>query len=168
MSYKMSPKKLSLLTYCCLTLTLLCVGVLQACKSSENIVRDFTQPELDAANTAANESYLSHIEKEIFYYLNLARMNPKVFARVHLKDYEGAPGYNKGYAFDERKISLLRQLESMQPLPSIKPNQKLFDMAECFAVEQGKKGIIGHDRSGTGCSIGYHAECCRASKNSIG
>ena len=156
----MSPKKLSLLTYCCLTLILLCVGVLQACKSSENIVRDFTQPELDAANTAANESYLSHIEKEIFYYLNLARMSPKVFARVHLKDYEGAPGYNKGYAFDERKISLLRQLESMQPLPSIKPNQKLFDMAECFAVEQGKKGIIGHDRSGTGCSIGYHAECC--------
>lgn len=157
----MSQRKISLLTtYGCLTLVLLCGGVLQACKSNESIVRDFSPAEIAAANTAANESYLSPIEKEVFYYLNLARMNPKVFARTYIKDYLGAPGYTKGYAFDERKISLMRRLTTMQPLPIIKPSRKLFDLAECFAIAQGKKGEIGHDRSATNCNVGYHAECC--------
>ena len=157
----MSQRKISLLTtYGCLTLVLLCSGVLQACKSNESIVRDFSPAEVAAANTAANESYLSPIEKEVFYYLNLVRMNPKVFARTYVKDYLGAPGYTKGYAFDERKISLMRRLTTMQPLPIIKPSRKLFDLAECFAIAQGKKGEIGHDRSATNCNVGYHAECC--------
>lgn len=134
--------------------------VLFGCKSSKNVERNLTSNELAEANTADKGSYLSAIEKEVFYYLNLARMHPKEFASRYLKDYSGAPGYMKGYAFDERKLSLLRQLESMSPLPLIKPDSKLFELAECFATKQGKMGGVGHDRGATGCASGYHAECC--------
>ena len=155
----MSQKRIWL-TVVSLALLVLNASVLRACTSRKIVEHVFTQAELEAANTAVNEKYLSTIEKEVFYYLNLARSNPKVFASVYVKDYEGAPGYTKGYAFDERKESLLRELESMSPLSIIKPDRKLFDLAECFAIKQGKKGKIGHSRKDTGCASGYHAECC--------
>ncbi len=153
------------------------LAALLSCTTGENIetpeavgegLEAFSAAERKQANTAASEPYLSSFEKEVFLYLNLVRLNPSLFAKTFVQGYEGAPGYAKGYAFDERKASLLEQLKHMQPLEVIKPNKELFDLAECFATAHGKKGLVGHDRTGTGCEKGYHAECCGYGKYDSG
>ena len=44
----------------------------------------FTKSNQDDANTALNEDYLNEEEKKIFYYLNLLRLNPKLFIESFL------------------------------------------------------------------------------------
>ena len=62
--------------------------------SNNEAFRQWDNPRYRMANTAAGESYLKKEEKMIYYYLNLARMNPELFrktfvrARLHVK-YHG-------------------------------------------------------------------------------
>ena len=44
----------------------------------------FSNKEKNIANTVSNTSYLTTKEKEIFFYLNLVRINPKLFAQTFL------------------------------------------------------------------------------------
>jgi hypothetical protein len=111
----------------------------------------------EAANTAVNELGLSVKEREVFYYLNLARINPRLFAETYAADYWS---YVKGYAWNERKQSLIGELKSMAPLSPVMPDRAMQELASCFAYESGQRGISGHDRSETGCNDGYNAECC--------
>ena len=133
-------------------------------KQQESFDKQFenqwSQQERERANTAKNESYLSNVEKEVYYYLNLARINPPLFGKTYASAYDGTKGYMKGYAFDERKDSLLREMANMNSLPVLEPDELLFESAECFATEGGKLGIVGHDRSATGCPSMHSAECC--------
>ncbi|MBQ8096199.1 MAG: hypothetical protein IJ243_03835 [Prevotella sp.] len=108
--------------------------------------------ELSKANTAASATYLSKVEKEVFFYLNLARMNPSLFAETYARSYSGILGWNNGYAFDERKQSLIAELQKMSPLPVLSPNEVLFGSADCYATNGGNMGVTGHDRTDTGCS----------------
>jgi hypothetical protein len=112
------------------------------------------------AKTAANESYLTQEEKEVFYYLNLVRMNPSLFAATYADGYDGDARVTKGYAWEERKSSLIVELLEMDPLSLIHPDAGLYETARCFAYEGGLLGIMGHDREQTGCSNDYDAECC--------
>ena len=88
------------------------------------------------------------------------RINPPLFGRTYAKEFNGVIGWDKGYAFDERKKTLLQELEQLDSLPLIRPNEILFESAECFATEGGKQGLVGHDRSTTGCEQLWDAECC--------
>jgi hypothetical protein len=118
------------------------------------------RPEYRAAKSADSENYLTREEKDVFYYLNLSRINPPLFARTYAAGYDGDKGWLKGYAWDERKASLIAELSEMEPLAIIEPDRELYEMALCFAYEGGRLGLGGHDRSQTGCSGGYNAECC--------
>jgi hypothetical protein len=115
----------------------------------------------NAANTAAGETYLSDEERDVFYYLNLARINPPLFAETYAAGYEGDSGWTKGYAWDERKQSLIEELKAMEPRSVIVPDTAMRELASCFAYEGGRRGIVGHNRNGTGCTAGYSAECCQ-------
>jgi hypothetical protein len=121
---------------------------------------EWDKPEYSIARTASGESYLSEEEQEMFYYLNLVRINPSLFARTYAADYNGDEGWLHGYAWDERKQSLLDELSEMEPLPLLYPDLGLYETAECFARESGQIGAAGHDRSGTSCTNDWHAECC--------
>ena len=122
---------------------------------ARNNGKNFTQKECEAANVAVNELTLSDLEKEVYYYLNLARIAPMTFAELYVKDYKG-----EGYAFDERKESLYQQLLKMKPVGRVKPDQKLIETAVCFATQAGKRGIVGHSRRGTSCKSSFNGECC--------
>ena len=113
-----------------------------------------------SANTAANERYLSVVEKDVFYYLNLARINPPLFAETYASGYMGDNGWVNGYAWDARKRSLMEELKAMKPLPLVVPDTGMYGLASCFAGSSGRRGMTGHDRTGTGCAGGYNAECC--------
>lgn len=104
------------------------------------------------ANTAENEDYLTQLEKDVFYYLNLVRMNPPLFADTYLLKHAGQPN-------DEYEISLYDELKSMEPLPCLKPNKLCWESAKCHAISAGEKGYVGHDRDG--CNSYFWGECCQ-------
>jgi hypothetical protein len=69
--------------------------------------------------------------------------------------------YNKEYeegVKDHYHQSLFKKLEEMDPMDIMTPNRELFRLAECWAVEAGKRDLKGHDR--INCPYGYHSECC--------
>ena len=121
----------------------------------------WNKPEYQQAHTAKNAIYLTKEEKEIYYYLNIVRLNPPLFAQTYASGYEGDNGWGRGYAWEERKRTLIETLSDMEPLGLIVPDEELFETAHCFAYEGGKLGITGHDRSQTSCISDYHAECCQ-------
>ncbi|MHC1776291.1 MAG: hypothetical protein AB9834_12870 [Lentimicrobium sp.] len=109
---------------------------------------DIKYPE---ANTAVNEDYLTAEEKLIYYYLNLVRINPKLFADTYLGHLRNSD--------DSYESSLYEELQWLQPLPVLKPNRKLFESAKCHAVESGLSGYVGHTRGK--CSRYFMGECCQ-------
>jgi hypothetical protein len=104
------------------------------------------------ANTAVSETYLSQNERDVYYYVDLARMFPSRFADIYLLDEDGNP------PSEGNKLSLYQDLKKMKPLPPFQPDEQLSKTAECWANEAGKDGIVGHDRKN--CKDDYWAECC--------
>jgi hypothetical protein len=107
-------------------------------------------PKYLAANSAKNEDYLTVKEKEVYYYLNLVRMNPKLFADTYLRDLKNSD--------DDYESSLYTELQALKPLPELQPNRKLFESAECHARECGERGIVTHERFT--CTEYFMGECC--------
>jgi len=101
------------------------------------------------ANSAQNEDYLTGEEKKVYYYLNLARMNPKLFADTYL-------GYLKN-SKDYYESSLYEELQRIKPRPILKPNRRLFESAQCHAIESGERGFVGHERFR--CEEYFMGEC---------
>ena len=138
-------------------------------KNIKSLEEQFSSSIRQQANTASDVDYLTKEEKELFYYLNLARLEPKIFAQTFVANYNHNPGNTAGYAFTERKQSLIDYLNTMEPLPALVPNETLFEYADCFATESGIQGIVGHDRTLTSCpkDKGF-AECCAYTKTGDG
>jgi hypothetical protein len=106
-----------------------------------------------AARTADQVTYLTEQEKNVYYFINLARMNPPLFAETYVKSYSAVTAAELPY-----KKSLYTYLKKLKPRKPLIPDKGLFDLAKCFALEQGKNGGYGHDRKK--CADGYFAECC--------
>jgi len=108
------------------------------------------KPKYLVANTAVNEDYLSSEEKKVYYYLNLMRMNPGLFAVTFLRYLKDSRNYYES--------SLLKDLKRLSPKPLLKPDRQLFETAKCHAIESGISGYVGHIRKK--CKYDYYAECC--------
>ena len=120
----------------------------------EKFSTQWTEDERKQAASAASVDYLSTTEKEVFYYLNLMRLNPPRFAQTYALEYNGDTGWRKDYGFDERKQSLLKDLSTLESLPLLQPSFPLYEFAECFATNAGAQGPDlkdPHNRKGTGC-----------------
>ena len=123
--------------------------------SNQSLPKDFSaswkDPKYLEANTAVNEDYLSVEEKRMYYYLNLVRMNPKLFAETYLSHLRNSR--------DNYESSLYSELKKLKPLPVLKPNPKLYESAKCHAIESGERGYLGHTR--IKCTKYYMGECCQ-------
>lgn len=110
--------------------------------------------------TAANASYLSPVEKEIVYEINLFRSNPAEYAEKYIaplaKNYKGKQFYypndyplmtKEGVrAVDE----CVRELRKAAPVSILYPNPALTKAANDHVNDQSKTGKTGHygrDRS---------------------
>jgi uncharacterized protein YkwD len=128
-------------------------------KTMENTISDqpkdnygsWNDPKYSVANSAMNEEYLTAEEKKIYYYLNLVRMNPKLFADTYLRNLRNSK--------DTYESSLFMELQKQNPLPVLKPNRKLHESAKCHATESGESGYVGHERSK--CTEYFRGECCQ-------
>jgi uncharacterized protein YkwD len=110
---------------------------------------EWNVPEYQAANSARDEDYLTDEEKQVYYYLNLARLNPKLFGDTYL-------GYLKN-STEYYESSLCEELQKLTPRPVLKPNRELFESAHCHAKESGERGFVGHERFG--CDEYFMGEC---------
>jgi hypothetical protein len=104
------------------------------------------------ANTASNEDYLTEQEKNVYYYLNICRMNPKLFADTYLLKHADSLD-------DEYEISLYKDLQKMESLPCLQPNKQCWESAKCHAIASGESSYVGHDREN--CVSYFWGECCQ-------
>jgi uncharacterized protein YkwD len=105
-------------------------------------------------NTAATANYLTNDEKKVIYILNLARMNPSLFANTVIKQYKVS--YSAYYS------SLLKTMLTMKPVQLLYPDSLCFAGAYCHAVNSGIEGYVGHERKAEACRKKwyYNGECC--------
>lgn len=126
--------------------------------SQSQTVLTWTADEIYHANTGFGASYLTDLEKDVLMYINLARLYPKKFAAKEVERYQGPQGYDVYETFQEYKNSLIKTLNSMEPVKALMPDNDCYLLAYCWAEESGRLGIVGHNR--VNCSKGYMAECC--------
>lgn len=110
----------------------------------------FSDEEWEKANTAANANYLSEEEKEVFRFMNLARLDGERFYDSFINEY--VENNNKVYSTQITEnnrylISLKKELFKTKGLKLIVPFEKLFKAAEYHATDMGKSGLSGHDSS---------------------
>lgn len=94
---------------------------------------------LAKANTAKNEKYLSKKEKEVIFYMNLVRLNPKLFGETYLKNYLDSTGENSTYT-----KSLIKQLPKQRSMDVLVPAKDLWELSKAHATKFGKEGKVGH------------------------
>ncbi|MDF2436918.1 MAG: hypothetical protein K0Q95_1294 [Bacteroidota bacterium] len=92
------------------------------------------------ANTAADLKYLTKEEKAVILYINLVRLDPKLFGETYLRQYLDSTKQKDTYT-----RSLIKTLETTKPLNVLMPDQKLYEFAKAHATKFGKEGKIGHE-----------------------
>ncbi len=117
----------------------------------------WSEQELAKANTCILIDDLSNIEKEAILYINLARLFPLKFAKIEVPPYFGPEKYGAYLKYSPYKESLLSDLKTTKPMNALIFDEKLRELAICFALEQGASGYMGHDRKK--CEGFYNAEC---------
>lgn len=118
----------------------------------ELLKKGWDKPTLDEANTAAKVDYLTDNEKEVILVLNLVRLQPAKFNRIHIISSNDASNRNKYYR------SLVDTLARLSALPALIPNRTLSQIARAHADSTGKTGFVGHGDfkgrlKGIACSI---------------
>lgn len=117
----------------------------------------FSIQEMTAANTALEVDYITSEEKNIFLFCNLSRMYPRKFYQFY-----------RAFLDQKNKLSQLKteyyhrtlgeELQTMEPVGALLPDKKMYGLAECWAIEAGEAGYLGHDRKT--CAGGFSGECC--------
>lgn len=112
-------------------------------------------------NTAASARYLSESEKEVIYILNLARINPTLFASTVIRQYPQKSGHS--YIINSSYYkSLLQTMQKMKPVGLLYPDSLCWVSAQCHAETAGNKGYVGHARQSEACQqkTNFAGECC--------
>lgn len=98
---------------------------------------------LAKANTAQNVSFMTDEEKEAIYYMNLCRLNPKLFSSTFLSDYLKDNDIKK----DKEVKELIKYLEETPDMQLLYPKEDLTSAARKHAKDMGTTGRTGHSSS---------------------
>ncbi len=96
--------------------------------------------DLAIANSARTLKDVSFQEKKVIFYINLARMNGKLFAETYLKDYMDDMRLPKNKFYR----SLVKTLAEQDSMPPLEPQDDLFKEAIQHSKEMGRLGKKGH------------------------
>lgn len=122
---------------------------------------EWNKPAYLKCNTAAKAKYMTASEKEVIYILNLAQTNPSLFASTVVQQYP-----DKGNGNVRRTstyyTSLLSTMKEIKPAGLLMPDSLCFAGAQCHAINSGKEGYVGHNRSKDDClqKWYFNGECC--------
>jgi hypothetical protein len=106
---------------------------------------EWDQPKYQLCNTAKNVAYLSAEEKNIFWILNMARMNPALFDETVVKQFPQLGDQPWLINIDEYK-SLLETMRKIKPMQVLYPDSLCWVSAGCHASSAGNTGYVGHVR----------------------
>lgn len=96
-------------------------------------------------------TFLTSSEKEVIWYLNVARMYPQWYLYFFLKN-----------PTTENEKSLYATMKQMKPASNtLIPMKALFESAKCHATSSGALGYVGHDRQSSTCKSDFNGECCQ-------
>ncbi|MCB0408645.1 MAG: hypothetical protein KDD29_00390 [Flavobacteriales bacterium] len=126
----------------------------------ELLKKHFTSEQAKTAKLSSDVDFMTTEEKQFIFYMNLCRLYPRQFADFYLdylQEYDEY-GYQKLKKKDQYYYSLLKDLNKQKPLKALAASKEMYELAKCWAIESGKKGVIGHNRKK--CKKGYNAECC--------
>ncbi len=98
----------------------------------------WSSKQLNKANTFHKISYLTLDEKMILFYINLARIDSKRFAKTILNDYIDSVGNS-----NSQITSLKRDLLVQKKAKPLTPEKELCQLAKNYAIFQGKTGQTG-------------------------
>ena len=109
--------------------------------SQQSNLGQWSEIDLQRANTAVRNNNLSKEEKQIILYTNLARLNGTKFCELYV-----SPLANKDPNNSYIK-SLVSDLNSIKDLPMLYPNEILIKAAKYHATDMSTSEDIGHDSS---------------------
>ncbi len=121
---------------------------------------EWNNPKYNACNTAAKSAFLTQAEKDVIYVLNLARMYPALFLETVIKQYpeKSDNGYIANSSYYK---SLVDTFKTLQAGNLLTPDLACFTSAKCHAVQAGKDGYVGHERSKACKQVtNFSGECC--------
>jgi uncharacterized protein YkwD len=98
--------------------------------------------ELKAAKNYTAISFLDPTEKEMLYYANLVRINPKLFCETYLQEYIDINHLDRRNTY---VASLIKMLNNSKPSCVLVADASLQEMAKSHAVYMGTKGLTGHN-----------------------
>jgi uncharacterized protein YkwD len=120
----------------------------------QNALSQWNKEVINQANTAKNAAYLTEKEKNVIFYTNLVRLQPKLFwetiAKPFIIEYERREK-------TKYVLSLENTLLNMKPVKVYQPNKELSEAAKFHAEDMGKVGKVGHSSS-DGTSFGARLE----------
>lgn len=113
-------------------------------------------------NTALTSNYLTPLEKDVIYVLNLIRQYPSEFNKTvvaYWPEYMDEKSLTKSWYF----TTLVAELNALQPMGILQPDSLAWVSAKCHAFSSGKLGYLGHERQNTNCEKQkyYSGECCQ-------
>lgn len=129
-----------LLTYCIFLLFTLVISSFSLRQDEKYPFSKWDTKVIEKAQSAyTEEEQMDENEKQVIYYCNLARLNPKLFGQTYVQKY-----------LDENQLksswtaSLLRDLNKVKKLDVLKFDKSLYTCAKNHAETNGKKGLEGH------------------------
>lgn len=105
-------------------------------------------------NSAAAALWMSLHDRQVIYWLNVARLDPSGFFQRFVADAWAANPSNTYLS------SLKTTMSSMKPVTALQPNRMLYEAAMCHARSSGAVGYVGHDRVNKECKKIFSGECC--------
>ena len=112
------------------------------------------KPASTDTNSAAHITWMSAYDREVIYWLNVARLDPAgFFQRFLQKPLENDPS-------NSYLSSLREKMYAMDPVSALVPDRALYESALCHAQSSGKSGYVGHARVSAQCRKKYTGECC--------
>ena len=107
----------------------------------EDKMSSWSPKQLNSANTFHKISYLTLDEKMVIFYINLARIDSKLFSKTILKDYQAYLDSTGGS--NPNLASLKRDLAMQKSVKPLVPQKDLYQLAKNYAIFQGKTGQTG-------------------------
>ena len=103
----------------------------------------FTKTHQQKYDTAHAESYLTAEEKNLIYYTNFMRQNPKIFLEKYVQTYLDSTKSKANLYIN----SLILELKKNKELKLLNPKYDLYKVARLHALDMGQSGKMGHNSS---------------------
>ena len=112
----------------------------QTCFSQTPQFKEWDNATLEKANTAKDIDYLTTEEKNVIFYINLARTNGPLFAKTFVLTFIDSIEMES----NDYVKSLIRDLKKSKPITLLTSRKDLYEVAKTHAKTMGKSGKTGH------------------------